>query len=531
MAGKTQSQREAKITPLGVLMLVSLGGIVALSFVAALSQRDADEPERVADEADVVFLPEPVTFAPGLHLLGALTPSVAYVIETTDGLILVDTGLEDGHTLLLQQLESLRLDVLDLKAILITHGHGDHYLGAKELQQMTGAKLYVGQGDSGVLRDAGPRDAVFSTFPMGHVAIHPTDVDVELVGGEAIEIGDVKIQVIATPGHTPGSICYLLERNDQTALFSGDTIMTITGDLGTYATYLPPRYRGNSTEYLATLQKLAALPAPDLLLPGHPRTNWRTVSARVSPADWARSLNQGIQEMEQLNARYATDGDDFLDGRPRELLPELYYLGEHAGVAVYCFAKDSAIVLMDAPGGTGLLGFLDERLGNVGLDLSMLAAVVLTDSDSESTAGLVPLVEKYSLPIVVAESDQGEIRERCPDATLLSSTEANEWLSWLQLEPLPIRGFGRTRTAYTTTWKGKSILLSGRTPLKISVEIIQELEEMQFDPHRFLPSLRRLQLAQPDLWLPSKPLHGQNANLYGADWEEIIRENRLSLGL
>ena len=59
---------------------------------------------------------------------------------------------------------------------------------------------------------------------------HPTTVDVELTGGETFVFGDVRFQALATPGHTPGSVCYLMEHGSLRTLFSGDVITTLKGD-------------------------------------------------------------------------------------------------------------------------------------------------------------------------------------------------------------------------------------------------------------------------------------------------------------
>jgi glyoxylase-like metal-dependent hydrolase (beta-lactamase superfamily II) len=500
-----------------LLVLLPVIGLLALAW-----SRRADP--------DPIFVPRPATFAPGVHLLGELSPSVAYVIETTDGLILVDTSLDEHHSLLLKQFEMLGLDIQDLKMILVTHGHGDHYLGAVNLQRLTGAKLYAGQADSQILRNAGPREAVFSTYPMDHVDIHSTVVDVELVGGEIIELGDARIHVIATPGHTPGSVCFLLKRDGRTALFSGDTIMTITGDLGTYATYLAPRYRGDPSAYLKTLRELEQLPAPDLLLPGHPQLAQETISAKLTPHEWSSLLSQGIQKMEELTKRYAADGADFLDGNPKELLPGLHYLGDFSNAAVYCFSNQSSIVLFDAPGGPEFLDFLTERLNGIGLNLFMLTAVAVTGTGPESTAGLRDLTKETGCQIIASRSDQDEIRQICPDVSLLLLTEneANQH-PWLPLRPIPLKGFNRIQTAYAIEWQGKQVLVSGRFPAKITNTMIPQLQRMRFDPTTFAQTLSRIERVEPDLWLPAKPIHGQNANLYEGDWQDMLRQTRLFL--
>ena len=101
--------------------------------------------------------------------------------------------------------------------------------------------------------------------------------------------------------------------------------------LGTYSAYLAPRYRGNASDYLDSLRRLRALPVPDLVLPGHPGADPTPQSPSLSQQRWKALLDDGIREMETLVARYEADGADFLDGVPKPLLPDLYYLGDFGG--------------------------------------------------------------------------------------------------------------------------------------------------------------------------------------------------------
>src|SRR5262249_9672327 len=147
-------------------------------------------------------------------------------------------------------------------AILLTHGHADHVLGAERLRSTTGAKVYAGKRDVETLRAGGPREAFLSTFHMPGLQLHPTTVDVELSDNDVIEVGDARFRAIGAPGHTPGCICFLLERGGKRILFSGDVVQSL-GDvkraLGTYSTYLAPKYLGSASDYLATLRKLKSL--------------------------------------------------------------------------------------------------------------------------------------------------------------------------------------------------------------------------------------------------------------------------------
>ncbi len=262
---------------------VALGAIFALTALAAFWGifRRSDQHHRGDFSGRAPLLvPKAMTIAPGIHMLGGLEPSVAYVVESSDGLILIDSGVEGDARSLKSQMSELGLDWRRVCAILITHVHGDHSGGAERIRAETGAKVFAGARDSDVLEAGGPREAMLSIFYRPSYEPHPTTVDVTLEGDEAIEFGDVQFRALGTPGHTPGSICYLMERNGLRVLFSGDVIIMLRGDekpasqvrkpLGTYSAYLAPGYRGDAEAYLSTLVALKRLAVPDLLLPGHP---------------------------------------------------------------------------------------------------------------------------------------------------------------------------------------------------------------------------------------------------------------------
>jgi len=506
-------------------------------------------PESVVP-TDPVLRRRPVTLLEGVHLLGGLAPSVAYVVETSDGLVLVDTGLESDCQSLMQQMKFLKLNPIRLKKILLTHAHGDHILGAMYLHRLTGALVHAGRADSDILRAGGPPEALFSIYDMSDIQTHPTQVDVELVGGETIDCGDVQFQVIGTPGHTPGSLCFLIERDGQRILFSGDTIQSIRGGLGTYGTYFSPRYRSNAADYLATLKKLLKLPAPDILLPGHPQVGEGPasaqramatsladspgVSAEVTSDQWQSILNDGIREMQRLVDRYSADGMDFLDGTPRTILPGLYYLGDFKGYAVHVLNDNNRWYVFDAPGGAGLVEFLEQRLADLGQSLDSVAAVLLTSSSPMSTGGLGRMIEKFKCPVVVRQDGMRQLRDRLPPDTRFVMASTLDGQADFPMTATSLNGRGPATVAYRF-WRGnKAVLVSGRLLVKIdnprlTRELLDDLAASDGDPAAYRDSLDLLEALLPNVWLPAQATNGHNANLYDQQWQSIVGRNRGAL--
>ncbi len=424
---------------------------------------------------------------------------------------------------------------------MLTHAHADHSGGAEWLRGSTGATVYAGAGDVGVIKAGALRRAFFSTFYMPGHEPHPTTVDVALKGDERLAFGEVEIQALAMPGHTPGSMCYLLERTGLRALFAGDVIMMLRGDpqprselrkpLGTYSAYLSPRYRGDARDSLTSLRRLRAMPVPSLVLPGHPAADQAPQSPCLSQDRWEVLLDQGIRAMETLLARYAADGADFLDGNPKEILPEMDYLGDFRGSAVYGLCASKRFFVVGAPAGTGFLEFLNERQKQLGRTPLSPTALLLTSFNESGTAAITELVEKCRTEIVVGAAGIEKIKESCPPGAVIVSADDLAAKGWFPGKAIPLEGPGIAPLVYLVPWSGKNVLFSGRIPAKVTQRsgerLISELSPSVDDVRSYFASLRRLQEIKPDVWLPATSTDDQNANLYDNDWERVIEDNLL----
>ncbi len=103
-----------------------------------------------------------------------------------------------------------------LKYILNTHGHFDHILGEKDAQTSTGVDVYVHEKDKYLVENL-PKQ--LEKFGFVANALPPENVKT-FTENDTFKLGQNEIKVIHTPGHTPGSVCFLIEKN----LFSGDTL-------------------------------------------------------------------------------------------------------------------------------------------------------------------------------------------------------------------------------------------------------------------------------------------------------------------
>lgn len=147
---------------------------------------------------------------------------------------------------------------LSVVAIVATHAHFDHIMGAEKLKALTGAPFYLHSDDLKLLGWFGTSLQLFLDLD----GIDPPEVDARVSDGDELRVGGHALQVIHTPGHSEGSISLLSGDPDGRCLFSGDTLFARS--VG--RTDLPG---GDYAQLLRTIRERLLVLDEMPVLPGH----------------------------------------------------------------------------------------------------------------------------------------------------------------------------------------------------------------------------------------------------------------------
>lgn len=205
--------------------------------------------------------------------------ATSYLIETQKGLYMIECGTTKGYEDCIANIKSLGYDPNDIKGIFGTHGHFDHVGAAALFKRDFGCKLYLNEYDKGQVEEG---DNIATTAELLYgMEFPPCKVDGLLRDGDVFDFGNIKMEVVHTPGHTLGSVCFALYIDNLNVLIAGDTVY------GGFSTHI-----GSSEEkWRESLNKLCDRHF-DLMVFGHSPAsllgdaNARLRSARASFANY-----------------------------------------------------------------------------------------------------------------------------------------------------------------------------------------------------------------------------------------------------
>jgi len=194
---------------------------------------------------------EPFKIADELYYVGDKKVCV-HLIDTGEGLILLDSGYIGTAHLLIDSIWRAGFDPANVRWIIHTHGHHDHFGSSEEFRIMYGTKLAISRVDAEMLKN-NPDAINKSVYPYARVP----NFDKEIEDGEVFELGGVKIRCVLTPGHTDGVLSLFFDVTD-----NGKTYLAgMFGGAGINAIALPYIERNNRREdcaeqMLASIEKI-----------------------------------------------------------------------------------------------------------------------------------------------------------------------------------------------------------------------------------------------------------------------------------
>lgn len=180
----------------------------------------------------------------------------AYLLDTDEGLYLIDCGTPKGYARCLQNIRALGYDPSSIKAIFGTHGHYDHVGSAYRFFEDFGTVLYL-HGADRLQVESGDSQKTTASLLYG-TEFTPCKVSHELTDKQVFDFHSHKLEIIHTPGHSPGSICISIHTHDLKVLIASDTLY------GGFS----PKIGSDEIAWKASLEKLAALHF-DLMSFGH----------------------------------------------------------------------------------------------------------------------------------------------------------------------------------------------------------------------------------------------------------------------
>lgn len=184
--------------------------LILSSFTSFLSSaQKVNEPQNLNPQWSQPY--PPFRIAGNLYYVGTYDLA-CYLIVTSEGNILINTGLAASTSLINDNIRSLGFKSSDTKILLTTQAHYDHVAAMAEIKKLSGARMMADNKDVAALEDGGISDYELGKYGK---TFEPVKVDRRLQDGDAIKLGDTKLVMLHHPGHTKGSCSYLLEVKDE----------------------------------------------------------------------------------------------------------------------------------------------------------------------------------------------------------------------------------------------------------------------------------------------------------------------------
>lgn len=185
------------------------------------------------------------------HILGAFQTNCYIIASEKNNAIIIDPACE-GEKLI----TFLTENKLNLKKILLTHGHYDHIGSADFLREKTGAKIFINKADERLLKDS----SVNASKLIPYIKYEIFSADVFIKNEDEIKLDEITLKVMETPGHTAGSVIFIAK--NERIIFTGDTIFE--GTIGR-----TDLYSGDYSKIMQSVRKINEFDGDYRILAGH----------------------------------------------------------------------------------------------------------------------------------------------------------------------------------------------------------------------------------------------------------------------
>jgi metallo-beta-lactamase class B len=191
----------------------------------------------------------PVQAFDNLWYLGTSFVGV-WVLKTSEGLILFDAGVSpaDARDNIVPELKSLGLDPAQIKYVLVTHGHWDHYGGAQYFQDNFGSRIGLTGPDWYMM-------ARLEADSPARMNIPRPREDLVITDGQKVTLGDTTVTLYITPGHTPGTLSAIIPVRDGKATHN----LSLLGGTAFPPTVAPGDRNGGLSGFSKSVERLADL--------------------------------------------------------------------------------------------------------------------------------------------------------------------------------------------------------------------------------------------------------------------------------
>lgn len=202
----------------------------------------------------------PFQFAPHSYYVGTAYVG-AFLFNTDKGLVLLDQGFAETVYLLFESIRELGFSPKDVKYLLVSHGHFDHCGGTRLVQEYTKAKVYISREDADMM-EKHPE-----WVSLGNPNMIPFKPDCFYSDDSILDFGNVKIETMLTPGHTPGTTSFFIKDDGFVlAMHGGLGFNTLTDK---YMDNNPEWPRDIREKYLDSLYRMKDRKV-DIPFPSHP---------------------------------------------------------------------------------------------------------------------------------------------------------------------------------------------------------------------------------------------------------------------